>query len=103
MEFSKSDKAKAEFLLRPSGTHANTIENIRMKEYSYHDVVLNLTQFISSKRQKNDSTKEEPVGLKTKTIKYMTEECNYCQSKGRKVIGHIVDECWTKKKVEEKA
>ena len=80
LEFSKSDKTKAEFLLRSFGTYyANTVENIRAKEYSYHDVVLKLTQFVPSKKHKNEGTRQEPVVLKTKLEKDTSKECNYCK------------------------
>lgn len=46
-EFALSDKAKAEFLLKSLPTfYANTIENIRAKDYGYDDVAGKLKEYI---------------------------------------------------------
>jgi hypothetical protein len=46
-EFSMSDKAEAEFLLKPLPPfYANTAENIREKDHEYDDVALKLKEYI---------------------------------------------------------
>ena len=50
LEFSKCDKAKAEFLLRSLPTYySNNVENIRVKGYGYDDVVKRIKEFVPAR------------------------------------------------------
>jgi hypothetical protein len=52
-KFSKSDKAKAEFLLKSLlAFYSNTIENIRAKDYCYDNVARKLKEYIPMRQVK---------------------------------------------------
>ena len=98
--FAKSDKAKAEFLLRSVPSfYANTIENIRAKDYGYDDVARKLREYISVKQK----ARKEPKDKDTVILKLAERErerklCGYCRAKGWRGMGHIQSECFTKRR-----
>jgi hypothetical protein len=89
-EFALSDKAKAKFLLKSLPTfYANTIENVRAKDYGYDDVARKLKEYIpmrqKSKKEsmKNDTegSAENPIILADKK-KNTSKQCDSCKEKG---------------------
>jgi hypothetical protein len=95
-EFSKSNKAKVEFLLKSLPPfYANIVENIRAKDHEYNDVARKLKEYIlqRQKGQKKEGTQESPIVLKTEGQKDRNnndKKCNYCiDTKGWKGIGRI--------------
>jgi hypothetical protein len=106
-EFASSDKAKAEFLLKSLPTvYANTIENVRAKDYGYDDVARKLKEYIPMRQKskkgsmKNDTegSAENPIILKADKKKDSSKQCDYCKEKGWKGIGHTESEYFTKKR-----
>ena len=54
---SKSDQAKTEFLLKSLPPfYSETVENIRIKDYGYHDAVRKLTEYVSQRRRGRNKT-----------------------------------------------
>jgi hypothetical protein len=109
-EFSKSDKAKAESLLKSLPSfYANTVENIRAKDHEYDDVARKLKEYILQRQKwrKKEGTQENPIVLKTEAQKDRNDNgkrCNYCiDTKGWKGIGHTESEYFTKKREEKRA
>jgi len=99
--FSESDKAKTEFLLRSfPAFYPNTIENIKSKEPTYDDAVRKLREYIPARqkggRRKEASMQEDPVVLKTET-RDNEKQCDYCIAKGWKGLNHTKKEYYTKK------
>jgi hypothetical protein len=72
-EFSKSDKAKAEFLLKSFPPYyPNTIEDIRSKDnYGYDDVARKLKEYVPARqkdqrpRMQGAGSSDDPIVLKT--------------------------------------
>jgi hypothetical protein len=102
---SRSNKAKAEYLLMSIPPfYANTVENIRPKEYKYDDVVHKLKDYVAA-RQKlgkkkaglGDRSAENPIVLRTEEDE-SKKKCEYCRAKGWKGLEHTESECFTKKR-----
>lgn len=109
-EFTQSDKAKTEFLLRSLPPfYWNTIENIKSKEPANDDAIRKLREYVPI-RQKGrritgkEVSQENPVVLKTdkKITKENGKRCDYCIGKGWKGLNHLESECYTKKRQEGK-
>jgi hypothetical protein len=90
-EFALSDKAKAEFLLKPLPTfYANTIENVRAKDYGYDDVARKRKEYIPMRQKlkkrptKNDTegSAENPITLEADKKKDTSKQCDYRKEKG---------------------
>jgi hypothetical protein len=111
-EFSKSDKAKAESLLKSFPPYySNTIENIRSKDnYGYDDVARKLKEYVPARqksqrpRTQGTGSSDDPTVLKTTSNSRENDHdngkrCDYCINiKKWKGIGHKEDECRTKKR-----
>jgi hypothetical protein len=104
-KFVKSDKAKAEFLLKSLlAFYANTVENIRAKDCGYDDAARKLKEYIPMRQKSKKGTKtdegtlENPVILKTDKKRDTSKQCDYCKTNGWKGIGHVESECFTKKR-----
>jgi transposase InsO family protein len=112
-EFSKSDKAKAEFLLKSFPPfYSNTVENIRSKDkYGYDDIARKLKEYVPNRQKSHrsrtpgSSPSDDPIVLKTttntqdNTIRDNGKHCDYCiKVKKWKGIGHTEDDCRTKKR-----
>ena len=107
-QFALSESAKIEFLLRSvPAFYANTIENIRSKEYQDYDTVARkLKEYIKPKnpKKKNGSRNsvDDPIVLKT-TIEDNGKRYQYCiKVKKWKGLNHTEDECRTKKRDRER-
>ena len=101
--FAKSDKAKAEFLLRslPSTQYANTIDNIHAKDYRYDDAARKLREYVPAKQAKQRTQRarkgEEETGNHPVVLQISEKSCAYCKAKGwRGVGGHTANKCFTK-------
>jgi transposase InsO family protein len=114
-EFTRTnDEAKTEFLLSSlPAFYSNTVENIRAKDHEYDDAVRKLKQYVgaktkANKNNRNAGTKDDPIVLKTtsqntkRDNKNSGKTCKYCQSKGWRGIGHTEEECFSKKKAQQK-
>ena len=109
VKLAKCDEAKAEFLLMTLPPfYMNTVENIKAKDYSYGDVVNRLRNSIHPKRGRNEGSKDNPIVLRTETLKDRfgrpidtSKKCKHCQAKGWRGLGHTDSECRNKKKEEE--
>jgi hypothetical protein len=90
-EFSKSDKAKAEFLLKSFPPYySNTIENIRSKDnYGYGDVARKLKEYVPARqksqrpRTQGTGSSDDPIVLKTTSDPRENDHdngkrCDYC-------------------------
>ena len=110
-KFAKSDRAKAEFLLKSlPAYYSNTVENIRAKDHGYDDVARKLREHVparqkGSRRKENTGTQDDPVVLKvdTKVKKDNGKRCEYCIGKGWKGLNHTESKCYTKKREKAKA
>jgi hypothetical protein len=87
-KFSRSDKAKAEFLLKSLfAFYDNTIENIRAKNYGYDDAAQKLKEYISMRQKSKKGSKtdegalENPVILKIDKKKRYTQTMRLLQNK----------------------
>jgi transposase InsO family protein len=106
---SRSNKAKAEYLLMSLPPfYANTVENIRAKEYKYDDVVHKLKDYVAARQKSGkkkaglgDGSAENPIVLRTEEEK-SKKKCEYCRAKGWKGLGHAESECFTKKREQRK-
>jgi hypothetical protein len=106
---SRSNKAKAEYLLMSLPPfYANTVENIRAKEYKYDDVVHKLKDYVAARQKSGkkkaglgDGSAENPIVLRTEEEK-SKKKCEYCWAKGWKGLGHTESECFTKKREQRK-
>jgi hypothetical protein len=86
--------------------YANTIENIRAKDYGYDDVACKLKEYIPMRQKskkgtmKNDTegSADNPIVLKTDKKKDTSKQYDYCKEKGWRGIGHIESECFAKKR-----
>jgi hypothetical protein len=103
--FSRSNKAKAEYLLMSIPPfYANIVENIRAKENKYDNVVHKLKDYVAAQQKSRkkiaglgDRSAENPIVLRTKEDK-SKKKCEYCRAKGWKGLGHTESECFTKKR-----
>jgi hypothetical protein len=107
---SKSEQAKAEFLLQSIlSFYGNTVENIRAKDYEFEDVLRKLREYILA-RQKGRRIQQKPVGTGNDSVvlavntKKNDKTCRYCKDvKGLAGRGHDESECFTKKHEEKNA
>jgi hypothetical protein len=111
-EFSKSDKAKAESLLKSFPPYySNTIENIRSKDnYGYGDVARKLRKYVPARQKgqrphtQGTGSSHDPIVVKTASHSRDNDHdngkrCDYSINiKKWKGIGHKEDECRTQKK-----
>jgi hypothetical protein len=105
---SETEAAKTEFLLLSLPPFCNaTVENMRTNAgYSYGDIVNQLKIYIAARQRENKGGKKkeggnssEPMILKTeRNERDKTEQCNYCEGKGWRGIGHTDEEYPTKKR-----
>jgi hypothetical protein len=103
--FVKSDKAKAEFLLKSiPAFYVNAVENIRAMDYGYEDAAQKLKEYIPMRQKSKNGSKtdegtvENPIILKTNKKRDIPKQCDHCKTKSWKGIGHIESECFTKRK-----
>ena len=110
--FSQCDTTKADFVLfsLPTPFYANTVQNIRAKDYTYKQ---KLTEFVPL-RSKTGRRKAEDGGSPANPIVLKTEagggrdrgdngkRCDYCIGKRWKGWNHTEKECFTKKRESKK-
>jgi hypothetical protein len=107
---SKSEQAKAEFLLQSIPSfYSNTVENIREKVYGFDGVSRTLRGYIPAKK-KGWRVQQKPVGTENDSVvlavntKKNDKTCRYCKDvKGWAGRGHDESECFAKKREEKNA